>query len=912
MTVMGNPAGAVDPSSRIARGLTLLGELRRGQLESLHLADDVELGTRCAVKMLQADAADDRAIRVRFTSTARAVAALNHPALPKVYAMGEMPDGRPCCRMEYVEAPTLADYCRRRNEPLPLALILEIIAPICEALDLLHALHFVHLDLRPESIVVVSRKGQVAPRLLDWGVVRSDEAGTIAEVPGAAAFRAPEVNSGAVIDRASDVYSLSVLLYWMATAGHLPHEVPDSAMRAHQLHEPPVDPRRHVSELPELAWTVILNAINPDAARRPRSAGALALMLMACIEGGDAILRKHAPGVLVIGNLDETLRAPGARGTSRGQAARAWRYEYGPVLGRGGMAEVVRATLRGAGQFAAARAIKLILPEFAQSPEFVQMFHEEARVAALLEHRNIVRVLEHDIDPQDRPYLAMEFVDGVDLNKLIAAGEVPHDVTIFVLTEVLEALAYIHDLPPTSPLASAEEIAARAGARGLVHRDVSHHNVLVSWLLDVKLSDFGIAKMRTSTSAEGSKLLKGKAGYMAPEQAAASNKIDGRADLWAIGVMLWELLTGQLLFNQDNFAAVLAAVRWDEIPAPHTVRPDVPRDLEAVAMRLLERDLSRRFQTAQEVIAALRACHAASPDGRAALGRLLAERFPDRARPVHARPAFPQGLATRDSEPSSPALSANALTPPSEASQELSASSGIMQGEPRHVPTHSSSKWGFIAAALVVLVVVAISVRYDARSPGPSGLGSAWSYGPATKEPARPERPAVVAGSAGSASVGSGPVIAVDPNAAARPARTAPVAVRSSPTATESAVPSVPSKDGEAGPPRAPATSKGGEPPRAPASPGKEPLRAPVAQDPERADAPKVAEALGELVIVVKPWAMVSLNGKPIGQTPIHRTVPVGSYRIAIRNDHINKDETMSVTVVRGQTTTVERSWLKR
>lgn len=898
MTLVGASAGSAGVSGAATGGaVTLLRELRRGQLESLHLAEDRELGTHCAVKMLRGDAASDRTARARFTSTARAVAALSHPALPKVHAMGELPDGWPCCRMEYVEAPTLADYCRRRNEPLPLALILEIIGPICEALDLLHALHFVHLDLRPDSVLMVSRKGQVVPKLLDWGVLRSDEAGEIAEVPGASAFRAPEVNSGAVIDRASDVYSLSVLLYWMATAGHLPHEVPDSAMRAHQLHEPPVDPRRHVSELSDLAWSVILNAIHPDAARRPRSAGALALMLMNCVEGGDAILRKHAPGVLVIGNLDETLRAPGARGTSRGQAARAWRYEYGPVLGRGGMAEVVRATLRGAGQFAAPRAIKLILPEFAQSPEFVQMFHEEARVAALLEHRNVVRVLEHDIDPKDRLYLAMEFVDGIDLNKLIAAGEVPHDVTIFVLTEVLEALAYIHDLPPTSPLASSEEIAARAGARGLVHRDVSHHNVLISWLLDVKLSDFGIAKMRMSTSAEGSKLLKGKAGYMAPEQAAASNKIDGRADLWAIGVMLWELLTGQLLFNQDNFAAVLSAVRWDDIPAPHTVRPDVPRDLEAVAMRLLERDLSRRFQTAQEVIAALRACRAASPDGRAALGRLLAQRFPDRARP--ALPAAPQPYlpAIGDTEPSSPALSAHAVPVPSEAA--------TVAGRSTHAAMHRAKGLGwksgilFAAGLLIILVVVGVAVRDGARGPGALSPVAASSHSLAAKDPAPPPMLSVAPGSAAGGPIGGGPLVsglpqkASEPTLAAHPAMNAPGTAKSSSPAITRA-PESP-RDVEA----TKATQRQPLPP--------EPGAAQVTETPRTIESPR-----GELAIVVKPWAMVSLNGKPIGQTPVHRTLPVGTYRIRIANDHIEKEETMSVTVSRGQTTTVERTWIGR
>jgi serine/threonine protein kinase len=364
-------------------------------------------------------------------------------------------------------------------------------------------------------------------------------------------------------------------------------------------------------------------------------------------------LRECAPGLLKVSNLDETLRDSSvakSRGTNT-----TWKYDYGPTLGRGGMAEVVRATQRGAGQFAVARALKLILPEFAQAPQFEEMFHAEARIAALLQHRNIVRVLDHDRDPMGRLYLAMEFVDGVDLQKLRQSGPLPHDVIIFVLCEVLEALDYIHHLPPTNPLASPEEIAARGGARGLVHRDVSHDNVLISWEHEVKLSDFGIAKLQMGTWAQGSVQIKGKPRYMSPELASGAEKLDGRSDLWAVGVMLWELLTGHTLFDCESHMATLHAVMWAAITPPSAMVPGVQPQLEAVVMRLLEREITRRFQTAHEVIAALQSCHGASRDGRAALAQLLAQRFPDRARPIAASSPAIQSSDARLSQP--PALS---------------------------------------------------------------------------------------------------------------------------------------------------------------------------------------------------------------------------------------------------------------
>jgi serine/threonine protein kinase len=707
--------------------LTFLRELGHGGMGTVYLAEDRQLGKRCAVKVLHSHLAQDGTARARFQNEVRAAAAIDHPAIVKTYAVEELPDGRPCCRMEYVEGPTLTEFCKRRREPLPLGLILQIIAPICEAFDHLHLLHIVHRDLKPDNVLLVERGGQLYPRVLDFGIARRIDEPRLTGpgiAPGTAAYMAPEQAQGGAVDRSCDVYSLGVMTYWMATGGRLPHEVSDGMMYFAQVNEPPVDPRRRFSGISERAASVMLTAIHPDPVRRPGSMGALALMLARCVVGdglqpdGAAILRTSAPSLLVIGNLDETLRSPSVLG-SRGPQAVMWKYDYGPVLGRGGMAEVVRATLRGEGQFAAPRALKLILPELATAPEFEEWFHEEARIAAMLEHRNIVRVLEHDRDPTGRLYLAMEFVEGVDLDKLRRTGPMPLAVTIHVLCEVLEALEFAHHLPPASPLASPEEIVARGGARGIVHRDVSHHNVLVSWLADVKLSDFGIAKLRTATAAAGSRLIKGKPGYMSPEQASARDKLDGRADLWAIGVMLWELLTGRLLFEFDDFAATMYAVLWDDIPRPSTVCQGVPSDLEAIAMRLLERDLTRRFQTARQVITALQACRSASHEGRAELARLLAERFPERALrvPVPPDPAAAAGDHRPPDEPSPPGqrtLAVSTSESPA-APWQAPTTTGHTHGQAIRAPAHRARRWPWITVG--VLSLAAATTLALARRP---------------------------------------------------------------------------------------------------------------------------------------------------------------------------------------------------
>jgi serine/threonine protein kinase len=744
---------------------TFLRELGRGGMGTVYLADDHELGKQVAIKVLHPQFVDDAVVLERFRNEVRAAAAIDHPAIVKSRPIERLPnDGPWCCVMEYVEAPTLKEFCKARGGPLSLGLILEIVGPICEAFDLLHALHIVHRDLKPENVLIIQRGGHVFPRVLDFGVAkRTNEPGLTRPgvAPGTAAYSAPEQASGGTVDRTCDVYSLGVMIYWMATGGHLPYEVPDGLVYLHQMSEPPADPRRRYSDISELAASVIMTAICREPARRPKSMGALALMLSRAHPNGIDILYKRAPNLLIAGNLDETLRSPGPHGAPRGSSGAIWKYDYGPVLGRGGMAEVIRATQRGQGQFAVPRAIKLILPEFAAAPDFMKWFNEEARTAALLDHRNIVKVTDYDVDPHGRHYIAMDFIDGLDLDKLVKSGPLPHAVTIFVLCEVLAALKYVHDLPPPSPLASAEEIAVRGNVRGLVHRDVSPHNVLVSWQAEVKLSDFGIAKLRSATAADGSQMIKGKPGYMSPEQASTSSTIDGRSDLWAIGVMLWEMLTGQRLFNHDSLAQILSAVLWEDIPRPAVVQPGVPPELDAITMRLLQRDLSLRFQKAQDVMEALSASPAASITGREELSRFLVERFPDRAPRVsdvvsaserRANETSSPGASTSPARPHAFAVSAPKSAP---GVWESSSTTGHAIGEalaPRVQPSHRG-RW------FVVLAIAAAAVTFFALI--------AWPARHETNDAARgavsDAAPRPRSGSAAAPEASAAPPITLDP-----------------------------------------------------------------------------------------------------------------------------------------------------
>ena len=311
------------------------------------------------------------------------------------------------------------------------------------------------------------------------------------------------------------------------------------------------------------------------------------------------------------------------------------KYALDRRLGDGGMAEVFLARTVGAEGFSRPVAIKRILPYYSANPAFAAMFVSEAQLSSRLQHPNVVSVLDFDRDLEGGLFLVMELVDGVDLDGLMQTGMLPLPAIVHVVTEVLRGLGYAHQLPLSSD-----------GVRGLVHRDVSPHNVLLSWEGAAKLSDFGIAKSRQATDATGTAYIKGKPAYMSPEQANGL-PLDGRSDLFAVGVMLWEMLCGRVLFAGTTTQETLARLMFAPIPSPRSLRPDLPVDLERVTMRLLARERDQRYPDADAAITELIACRDHPRNGRELLVGLLAQRFVDRA-PRRARSTAGDVAATLD------------------------------------------------------------------------------------------------------------------------------------------------------------------------------------------------------------------------------------------------------------------------
>jgi serine/threonine protein kinase len=256
----------------------------------------------------------------------------------------------------------------------------------------------------------------------------------------------------------------------------------------------------------------------------------------------------------------------------------------------GGMAEVWRASMSGLEGFRKTVAIKKILPHLADNEDFVAMFIDEAKLAAQLNHENLVDI--YDLGKIDSDYfIAMEFVDGKDLRSILnclrrVGDRMPLGLALFIGAKTAGALEYAH----TRRDADGEPL-------GLVHRDVSPRNILIGYGGNIRLCDFGVAKAVSSVVQTEIGALKGKLQYMSPEQASGT-RVDARSDIFSLGSVLFELVTGRRLFVEDTEISLLEAVRRGVVDEPQEVEPSLPEDLNRVLLKALEKDPTDRYQSA--------------------------------------------------------------------------------------------------------------------------------------------------------------------------------------------------------------------------------------------------------------------------------------------------------------------------
>ncbi len=567
------------------------------------------------------------------------------------------------------------------------------------------------------------------------------------------------------------------------------------------------------------------------------------------------------------------------------------KYQLIRKLATGGMAEVFLAKAAGPMGFEKTLVVKRILPHLAEDPSFVEMFLSEAKLAAQLNHPNIVQIF--DFGEADGEYfLAMEYIDGPNLRVLLKRATqqgmaLPPALCARLIASACEGLAFAHDFadPSTGELL------------GLIHRDISPDNVLVSRQGAVKVVDFGIAKAAGQSHKTQSGVIKGKLAYMPPEQIRAK-PLDRRVDVYALGVVLYELLTGNKPFEATTDASLMQSILFEPLVPAAQHRPDLPEALLRILDRALSKDREQRYPDCLALSAELEEfiLSVGKPVTTQQIVQLVAQVSPQGEPPV---PTPQPGTPRSGSKPSgtpvhtpAPAAVDSGLIKPHtepliiERTQQLETPSKPAKAPvtgPKASPTEgsppaagNSKKWIPALAGVGLLLIGGgyMLFRPDA-TPAP--------------EPT-PPKPPVMAEAPSTPPEPSVKPAAVEP-APPPPAVEPPTPEPQKPQAVAQLTPTPPEPE-PTPPPKA-------TPPR------ESRPRNPPAPKPTKTAAPVAGK--GTFVFRVRPYATVIVNGKNLGQTPFAPVeLPSGSYQVQFINDDLKKNLIQVHELKPGETKTVK------
>ena len=543
------------------------------------------------------------------------------------------------------------------------------------------------------------------------------------------------------------------------------------------------------------------------------------------------------------------------------------RYKLVARLGQGGMAEVYLAAWEVAPFVHRPVVIKRLHQHFNEDPRLVQMFLDEARLLCLLEHPHVVKTLEAGVI-DGRCCIAMEYLEGQPLHRVLRRayehGGLAPQLAVSMAICVLDGLHYSH-----------ETTDAHGQPLEIVHRDVSPQNVFVTNDGQVKVLDFGIAKAKTQEGRTATGIVKGKVGYIAPEQAAAE-AVDRRADVWSTGVLLWEALVGARLFKAETDAATLGLTLRGEVPSIRSRRPDLPEALDSVLARALQRNPALRYQSAAAMRKDLenwlaRAGHTREAEPIADLMQtLFTHEITEQQRLVSVL------MARSDCTPPAPAsnrapssTSALIVSSPSAAtSADLTRINDQMAVLGQRHRRAVRGMWAMLLMfALVAACVAYLVVGRFTTPPQKQAATQALPRLDAAVQPASPAAPMVRP---------AGQESELEPKpeglgkSASKPARPLPVAnalvvASKVPAAAAPALPALPALAG----------SK-----------------------------PEAAPSFGFLTIDTSPWSLVSVGGRALGQTPlVNVRLPSGNQVLSLKNAEQGIETSYAVSIEAGKTT---------
>ncbi len=525
-------------------------------------------------------------------------------------------------------------------------------------------------------------------------------------------------------------------------------------------------------------------------------------------------------------------------------------------LAAGGMGEVLLARqVGGVEGFERLVILKTLLPSLAQDQSFVDQFVDEARVVATLSHPNVVSVFEVGVWDGSY-YLAMEYIPGPNLSQLrTAARKAERVVPLALCAQIgLEAALGLDHAHTAKDL--------RGGRLGVVHRDVSPQNIMVRKDGLTKVVDFGIARAANRAHRTEAGMVKGKLGYMAPEQLRGRD-LDGRADQFSLGATLWELCTGRLLFANESDGEMIRAVLNAPIPRPSDVLPDFPPALEDVLMRMLERDPEKRFPRLYEVAGHLTAWlkESTEPHDHEAIAAFIQEVGAHSDRVIAPEPPPNFVVAFKGSGPKATRAARRSGPGPAEVSATafLPTTPSPARRQAAEVPTRPRPQrnLGFVALGVAALGAVAAGT---------------WLASPLLWPP---PAEVVTVIDAGVAPVAQVPVAPTPPPEESPPPQPRPseenVAVVVPPP-TNATKPDKPDKGGKHG------------------------------VEPKHPDPPRPPVGEGRLAVRTTPWTMVFVDGRKLNTTPLDESVSAGPHTLQLVNRDQGIDVTRQITVAVGET----------
>jgi serine/threonine protein kinase/tetratricopeptide (TPR) repeat protein len=556
----------------------ILQRLGEGGMGAVYKARDHELDRMVALKVIRPDLAGNPEILRRFKQELILARQVTHKNVVRIFDLGSA-DGRKFITMDYIEGRDLKNILGKRGK-LPPAEATPILQQICQGLEAAHVEGVVHRDLKPQNIMV-DEAGRVW--LMDFGLARSMELAGLTRtgvLMGTPDYMSPEQARAEKVDARSDLFSLGIIAY-ETLAGELPFQgdtlMSKLLLRVQQKARP-------VTELepgiPAALAAVVTKCLEPDVKLRYQTVrevyNDLAASQGQTIAGQSQVTGARTSAGATVADIPPISIESLGPGSQFGP-----RYRIDAEIGEGGMGKVYKAYDSDLDRTV---ALKLVRPELARDSNSLQRFKQELLLASRISHRNILRI--HDLgDVGGVKFISMAYVQGMDLQDLISkTGKLQIERVVNIAKQLAGALEAAH-------------------AEGVIHRDLKPRNVLITVDDHAYVSDFGLAKSldteKTGMTRVGEVL--GTPRYMSPEQ-AESKPADHRSDLYSLGIILYEMATGEVPFGGESSLQVMFQHVQQAPKDPRLVNPDVPEFLAAIILKCLEKDPERRYQSATELL----------------------------------------------------------------------------------------------------------------------------------------------------------------------------------------------------------------------------------------------------------------------------------------------------------------------